>query len=177
MDVGRRVPKGSRVSLPPAPVTVRLRDAQPDDRARLQSLLAAYLYEFDGQTEPYAYLDAYWTDRGRLPLLIENDGKVAGLCLIRRRSAAWSIAEFSVIPDQRRRGVGRAAVAELVERARKAGAAYLEANVRPDKRAALAFWLAAGFSVVGAPGTPVTVTRPRSGPSRHRGRRAGSQVG
>lgn len=136
-----------------------LRDAQLGDRDRLQRLLADYLFEFDGRTEPYPYLDAYWEERERLPLLIEVDGEVVGLCLIRRRDGGWSIAEFSVLPDQRRGGVGRAAVDALAVRARAEGAAFLEAKVHPTNREALPFWLAVGFSEVEGPGTGVTVTR------------------
>ena len=136
-----------------------LRDAQIDDRDRLERLLADYLLEFDGRTDPYRYLDAYWQEPDRSPFLIELDGEIAGVCLIRRRDGAWSIAEFSVIPEKRREGVGRAAVEALAERARSDGASHLEAKVHPDNRGALPFWLAVGFSEVEGPGTGVTVTR------------------
>src|SRR5262245_27954048 len=53
------------------PMDVVLRDASIDDRAELARLLAAYLFEFDGRTEPYPYLDAYWSEAERLPFLIE----------------------------------------------------------------------------------------------------------
>jgi len=136
-----------------------LREAQLDDRARLERLLADYLFEFDGRTEPYPYLDAYWEEPERLPLFVESDGEVIGLCLIRRRDDGWSIAEFSVIPSRRRAGVGAAAVDELVALARSEGAAYLEAKVHPDNHRALPFWLAVGFSEVEPTETAVTVTR------------------
>jgi hypothetical protein len=38
------------------PVTVR--EASLDDREQLRRLLADYLLEFDGRTEPYPYFDA-----------------------------------------------------------------------------------------------------------------------
>jgi predicted acetyltransferase len=136
-----------------------LRDAQLDDRGRLERLLGDYLFEFDGRTEPYPNLDAYWEEPGRLPFLIEVDGEGIGLCLVRRRDEGWSIAEFSVLPNRRRGGVGRAAVNTLAARARSDGAAYLEAKVHPDNREALPFWLAVGFSEVEGPGAGVTVTR------------------
>jgi predicted acetyltransferase len=140
-------------------VAVELRDAQLEDRDRLERLLADYLFEFDGRTEPYPYLDAYWEEPERLPFLIEVDSKVVGLCLIRQRDRGWSIAEFWVLADRRRDGVGRAAVEALAARARSGAAAYLEAKVHPDNREALPFWLAVGFSEVEEPGTGVTVTR------------------
>jgi predicted acetyltransferase len=140
-------------------VAVKLRDAQPADRDQLEQLLADYLFEFDGRTEPYPHLDAYWQEPERLPFLIEVNNEVVGLSLIRRRDGGWSVAEFWVLPDRRRGGVGRAAVEALAARARSDGAAHLEAKVHPDNRDALPFWLAVGFTEVAGPGTGVTVTR------------------
>src|SRR5689334_8845499 len=97
---------------------VSLREAQREDRDRLGRLLSEYLFEFDGRTEPYRYFDAYWEEPDRLPLLIETDGAVCGLCLIRRGDSGWRIAEFYVRPSRRGGGVGRAAVDALAARAR-----------------------------------------------------------
>ena len=153
-----RAAKGA-LHVPSAPVTVRLREAQPDDRGRVGQLLEDYLFEFDSTTEPYPYLDAYWDEPERLPFLIEADDDVVGLCLIRREAEGWSIAEFSVIPNKRRGGVGRKAVEALAARARSENVAYLEAKVHPDNTGALPFWLAAGFNEVDGSGTGMTVTR------------------
>jgi ribosomal protein S18 acetylase RimI-like enzyme len=135
---------------------VTLREATRDDRERLRGLLAEYLFEFDGRTEPYPYLEAYWSEPERLPFLIEADGELIGLCLIRIRDGGWDIAEFSIRPDHRRSGMGRAAVEAVAERARRAGAAHLQAKVHPDNPEALPFWLAVGFRVQEAPGVVVT---------------------
>ena len=140
-------------------MAVTLREAQLDDRPVLERLLADYLFEFDRRTEPYPYLDAYWEEPERLPLLIEAGGEIVGLCLIRRQAEGWGIAEFSVTPTRRRAGVGALAVDELAMRARAEGAAYLEAKVLPDNHGALPFWLAVGFTEVEPPGRGVTVTR------------------
>jgi predicted acetyltransferase len=140
-------------------VTVSLRPARLHERDRLKGLLAEYLFEFDGRTEPYPYLDAYWEEPERQPFLIEANGEVAGLCLIRRRNGGWSIAEFWVQPDQRCSGVGRAAVEAVADLGSAEGASFLEAKVHPTNREALPFWLAVGFSEVEEPGTGVTVTR------------------
>jgi ribosomal protein S18 acetylase RimI-like enzyme len=127
---------------------VELRPALSEDRELLRRLLGDYLYELDGTTQPYRYFDAYWTEPERLPFLIETDGKVAGLCLIRLLDRCWHIAEFSVLPEKRRGGVGRAVVEELARRAKADGAAHLEANVYTHNQGGLAFWQAAGFEVV-----------------------------
>lgn len=141
---------------PGKPMAVALREADPADRETLRRLLADYLFEFDGRTEPYPYFDAYWSEPDRLPLLIEADGELAGFCLIRAGDDGWTIAEFSVLPARRRTGVGRAAVSIIVERASAAAARYLEAKVHPDNGTALSFWLAAGFRVVDAPEVIIT---------------------
>jgi ribosomal protein S18 acetylase RimI-like enzyme len=139
-----------------AAVAITVRDAQLGDRELLRRLLGDYLLEFDGETEPYPHFEAYWSETERLPFLLEDAGEVVGFCLIRVRSGGWSIAEVTVVPEQRRRGIGRAAVERLAERARAAGAGHLEAKVHPENRRALPFWLAVGFSVVEAPSAVVT---------------------
>ena len=138
---------------------VALHDAKPDDSPLLRRLLADYLFEFDGRREPYPHFDAYWREPERLPFFIEADGEVVGFCLIRVQADGWSVAEFSITPAERRSGIGRAAMNAVAERARAAGADYLEAKVHPNNREALPFWLAVGFSAVQGPGTGVTVTR------------------
>lgn len=137
-------------------MAVAVREAGVDDRALLRRLLADYLFEFDGRTEPYPDFDAYWAGLERLPFLIEVDGEVAGFCLIRVRDGGWSVAEFSVVPEQRRAGVGRGAVDAVAKLARGAGAEHLEAKVHPDNRGALPFWRAVGFRELAAPGVIVT---------------------
>ena len=122
----------------------------------LRQLLADYLVEFDGRTEPYPYFDAYWSEPERLPFLLEEDGEAVGLCLVRVRDGGWSIAEFYVVPDRRRGGVGRAAVEAIAGLGRAAGAAPLEAKVHPDNQQALPFWLSVGFEVVDSPGVVIT---------------------
>jgi predicted acetyltransferase len=142
-----------------ARVSPNLREALPEERDRLERMLAEYLFEFDGRSEPYPYLDLYWEEPERLPFLIEVDREVVGLCLVRRRDDGWSIAEFWVQPSKRRVGVGRLAVEAVAQLGRSAGARYLEAKVHPDNAEALPFWLAVGFLPIHGPSTGVTVTR------------------
>lgn len=139
-------------------VSVRLRDAGPGDRDRLERLIAAYLLEFDGATERYPYLDAYWQEPERLPLLIEADGDLVGFCLIRICGDTWSVAEFSVVPPRRRSGIGRAAVEALAMRARSAGGTDLEAKVQAGQPG-MRFWQAVGFTEAATSRAGVTVTR------------------
>jgi len=138
-------------------MAVVLRRADSGARDLLRRLLAEYLFEFDGQTAPYRYFDDYWAEPDRLPFLIEADGEVVGFCLIRLRGRDWTVAEFTVIPEKRRQGVGREAVVAVLEEAGLTGASYVEAAVHAEKAEALAFWLACGFRVVDE--RDVTITR------------------
>lgn len=135
---------------------VALAPAGPERRELVRTLLLAYLFEFDGSTD-YPYLDRYWNDEDRLPFLIDDRDETRGFCLIRVRDGGWEIAEFGVVPDARRRGLGRAAVEALADRARVSGAAFLQAKVHPDNLKALPFWLACGFAEI--PSTSVVTTR------------------
>jgi GNAT superfamily N-acetyltransferase len=137
-------------------VNVTLREATLEERDELGRMLADYLFEFDGRTGPYPYLDAYWRESERLPFLIETGGGSVGLCLIRVRDGGWEIAEFTVVPGRRRDGIGRAAVEVLARLARDAGATHLLAKVHPDNADALPFWLAAGFREMASDGPIVT---------------------
>src|SRR5437763_8118440 len=105
-----------------------LQPAGAADRELLRHLLADYLFEFDGRATPYPYLDAYWIEPERLPFLIAATDGIAGFCLIRVLDGGWQIAEFSVLPERRRGGLGRDAVEELAARAKAAGANHLEAK-------------------------------------------------
>lgn len=42
---------------------VVVREAEQGDRETVGRLLAEYLFEFDGRTEPYPYFDAYGLSR------------------------------------------------------------------------------------------------------------------
>jgi predicted acetyltransferase len=136
---------------------VVLRRAVSKDRDLLRRLVAEYLFEFDGQTVPYRYFDAYWAEPDRLPFLIEAEAEVVGFCLVRLRGRDWTIAEFTVIPGKRREGIGREAVMAVLEEAGLTGATYVEATIHAEKTEALAFWRACGFRVVGK--RDVTITR------------------
>jgi GNAT superfamily N-acetyltransferase len=58
-----------------------------------------------------------------------------------------SIAEFTVLPAYRRRGVGRAAIEALLVAHRERGAFEVEAGILDGNAPAKAFWAALGFDV------------------------------
>jgi predicted acetyltransferase len=69
----------------------------------------------------YDYLDSYWLEAGRIPLVIQADGRLAGFALVNRWSALdrpldHSVAEFFILRKYRRAKVGLRAARILFER-------------------------------------------------------------
>ncbi|MEP7216190.1 MAG: GNAT family N-acetyltransferase, partial [Anaerolineaceae bacterium] len=88
-------------------------------KAVLRRLLELYHYDFteflpldlnEHGEFGYQYLDHYWApDEGetRLPFLVRADGKLAGFAFVRRKEdGPWKMAEFFVMRQYRRAGVG-----------------------------------------------------------------------
>jgi len=61
--------------------------------------------------------------------------------------AIASITEFYVLPEQRRRGVGRAAIEALLAEHRRRGTALVEAAILALNEPAREFWAGLGFEV------------------------------
>lgn len=62
----------------------------------------------------YSWLDNYWTEPERHPFLIRVDTRIGGLALVRGTNP-YSVAEFLVMPQYRRRGVGVVAARQLFD--------------------------------------------------------------
>ena len=110
---------------------VALEDVVAERRQVLDALLQLYLHDFSehaplgsehgevGEDGRFAYpwLDAYWREPGRVPLLVRADGRVAGFVLVNRWSALdrpldGAVAEVFVVRKYRLARVGtRAALA------------------------------------------------------------------
>jgi predicted acetyltransferase len=130
-------------------------------RPSLRNLLTAYLAEFaarEGRVPergqaghvPYRFFDGYWGEPERTPFTIRCSDEVVGFCLLRDVGDAWSIAEFYVVPNRRREGVGSAAVAAIKDYCRRAGThRVLIANTLRSNDAARTFWLRQGFQTIG----------------------------
>jgi predicted acetyltransferase len=129
-------------------MTVDLGRARLGDRRILAALLDDYLHELADHREAavgatdsrsYPYLDAYFSEPGRHPLLIRREGKVVGFALVRGPASTgrvWEVAEFYVTPASRRVGIGREAVAAIWRQF--PGAWELQVHAR--NTAALRFW-------------------------------------
>lgn len=61
----------------------------------------------------YRYLEAYWSEPGRVPYLISLDGELAGLVLVSRVGDVLQVSEFLVLPKFRRTGVGSRAAEQI----------------------------------------------------------------
>ena len=134
---------------------ITLERAAPDRGAALANLFQLYIHDFseqwagegrgeleeDGRFAPYPFLDSYWTELDRVPLLIRAEGRLAGFCLLNRqqhggRPVDWNMAEFFVVRKHRRAGVGAAAASQVFQ----ARAGVWEVAVARRNTAALGFW-------------------------------------
>lgn len=134
---------------------VRLERAGADRLPTLANMFQLYTHDFsehwagteqgelgeDGRFEPYAYLESYWSDPDRVPLLLRAAGRLAGFCLINRhhhgaRPVDWSVAEFFVVRKHRRAGVGAAAARQVFQQ----NPGVWEVAVARRNTGALVFW-------------------------------------
>ncbi len=92
-----------------------IRIADIEDKPLINHLLQDYLGELsqfdviprnDNGQYDYPWLDLYWSDENRYPYLFRVDDKVIGFALIRKDNNFYEMAEFSILPEFRRRGLG-----------------------------------------------------------------------
>lgn len=108
---------------------IQITQALLNERVLIQHMMELYLYdftEFDGADLDeqglygYEYLDRYWVEPERVPLIIRVDDKPAGFVLVLEHSFLGNqgkmIAEFFVMRKYRRSGVGRAAAFAVFDR-------------------------------------------------------------
>ena len=100
--------------------------ARDDQKPIIANLIQLYLYDMtesmpfpvgpDGRFE-YDFFDRFW----RYPYLIHAGGEIAGFafviddCPLTGRKPCWFMAEFFVLRAYRRRGVGQAALAAILQ--------------------------------------------------------------
>ena len=82
-------------------------------------------------------------------LVAEQDGAVAGYVGCQTVLDEGYITNVAVSPDCRRRGIGRALIAELTERAKRAGLAFVTLEARASNAPAITLYEGAGFRRVG----------------------------
>jgi predicted acetyltransferase len=139
--------------------------AEYEQQPAIANMAQLYMYDFsefwpreceaelheDGSFGPLIYLDQYWLEPDREPLLIRRNGRLVGFALINATSPSGEpvdrgMAEFFIVRRHRRGGTGRAAAhAIFAERPGLWEVAVIRANAN-----ALAFWRSAIASFPGA---------------------------
>jgi ribosomal-protein-alanine N-acetyltransferase len=82
-------------------------------------------------------------------LVAESDGAVAGFLVARSVRAEGEILNLAVLPQHRRRGLGRELLTAGLDWLRKGGVREVYLEVRQSNAAALAMYQARGFRPVG----------------------------
>ena len=82
-------------------------------------------------------------------LVAERDGQAIGYVVCQTVLDEGYITNVAVSPDCRRQGVGRALIAELVQRARAQGLSFVTLEARASNAPAIALYEGAGFVRVG----------------------------
>ena len=139
-------------------MTLRVRSAQPADRAIVHALLTAQLIEHHLPADPQRMdrgLDAALRPGSPAWLrLAERDGEPVGVLLanqivsVEKGGETLWIEELYVIPEARRTGVARAILGYVVEEARQQALRALDLEVVRTQAAAFALYRAAGFREV-----------------------------
>jgi ribosomal protein S18 acetylase RimI-like enzyme len=83
-------------------------------------------------------------------LVAESAGRIVGAVMAGYEGHRGWINYLAVDPARQRGGLGRALMAEAERVLRAAGCPKINLQVRPDNRAAVAFYERLGFSVEGA---------------------------
>lgn len=102
---------------------LQIRLASFREKKVIAPLLEAYLRDlsvFGLIVLPYRYFDHYWQEPGeRLPYLIEQDEKIVGFAFVRadpEPDIDFQMAEFCILADHRRTGIGALATSILLHR-------------------------------------------------------------
>lgn len=132
-------------------MNIVLKKVKFEDKQILSNLLELYQYDFSEFDHAdvnfhglygYRYLDHYWTEPGRYPLLIMVDEVIAGFimvsdfCYLCEPGEARSISEFFVLKKYRRQGVGREAAVAVFEMFR----GRWEVLQHPENLNSMEFW-------------------------------------
>jgi len=132
-------------------MNVTIHPARRDDIRTLENLLQLYCYDFSELMEvemseegvfATPSLEAYWTEDWRHAFLIRVDTKLGGFAFVHERSrltgahGTFDMAEFFVLRQYRRRGVGGLAAFAAFERFR----GDWEVRQRSANTNATAFW-------------------------------------
>jgi L-amino acid N-acyltransferase YncA len=136
-----------------AATLIELRDLRPDDWPKVERIFEEGIRAHSTfATEPPAW--EVWDEAHSLRIVAESSGVVVGwaaLSPVSKRHVYRGVAESSVYvaESERGRGIGRALMQELIERAEREGIWTIEAAMFPENEASLELHRSLGFRVVG----------------------------
>ena len=123
-------------------MSVRFRRALPTD---LESILAIEQASFSIPWTAEALIPELSDDGRHLPLLAVLDGATVGFALLWVVADEMHLVNFAVDPGLRRKGIGRAMMDEVLERARANETRLLTLEVRDTNAAARELYRGFGF--------------------------------
>ena len=122
-----------------------IRDATRDDLARLETLEAlCFSTPWTAET-----LASQLPDAMHVFLVAEEDGEIKGYVNLMHVLDEGYIGNVAVDPAARRRGLGRALIASLLERASALELSFVTLEVREGNVPAIALYAGFGFARVG----------------------------
>jgi ribosomal protein S18 acetylase RimI-like enzyme len=137
-----------------APPDLAVRRAEVDDAEIIGRLLHDFNSEFGDPTPGPRLLAERMREllaRGEVTVLLGGAGP-HGLAVLRFRPAIWTegldcyLEELYVVPNRRRKGLGRALMDAAIEVARSRGAKHMDLGTSEDDVAARALYESLGFT-------------------------------
>lgn len=122
-----------------------MRDAREDDYARYGELFVEL-----GVPDPVPPRERFERELCGRSFVAERAGEIVGWGLIDALAGIGYVRNIIVDPGHRRRGIGRALMAEAAQRFRARGCARWCLNVKPDNEPAIALYRAMGMEVLRA---------------------------
>lgn len=123
---------------------MNIRAATEADRATVRALVESYNEEFWRRPFPPAPLPDEWLGEGRL-IVAATDGEIVGVARGELRHGLGRVSLVFVVADQRRRGIGKALLRELLGFFREQGVEHVSLGVDTTNDEAQTFWRRLGF--------------------------------
>ena len=129
-DLFRQAPKPGQIGISmPSDTQITILEAVHSEKPILEELMQLYLHYFSEFEEvplnesgryDYQYLDLYWQDDDRHPFIIRVNNNIAGFVLVNKQifmeEADSSIGEFFIVPNFRRRYIGKKAAFHIFDK-------------------------------------------------------------
>ena len=138
------------------PAGLTLRDATPSDTEAVYQVTKAAYEEYRGSLDPPSGVDKETLEAAENALhegsavLALVDGIVVGAARYEQRdNGSLYVGRLAVLPSHRRRGIGRALMGAVEERARRLGSARVTLGVRDQLPQNRAFYESLGYRVDG----------------------------